>query len=103
MLHLAGDQKSLFNPRSTTEKRTSFDLLENWEGVGRRGSQEDWWRSIPTCIWWTLWRERNERGHDGIANSSHNIEMRSLSLLYFWCKQDIVGEIDSLVDFIGQL
>ncbi|KAG5585506.1 hypothetical protein H5410_045940 [Solanum commersonii] len=60
------------------------------------GSQEDWWRSIPACIWWTLWRERNDRGHDGIASSSQNIKMRSLSLLYFWCKQDIVGRIDNV-------
>ncbi|WMV08672.1 hypothetical protein MTR67_002057 [Solanum verrucosum] len=29
--------------------------------------------------------------------------MNSLSLLYFWCKQDLVGEVDSLVDFKAQL
>ncbi|KAG5624032.1 hypothetical protein H5410_009250 [Solanum commersonii] len=29
--------------------------------------------------------------------------MKSISFLYFRCKQDIVREIDSLVDFIGQL
>lgn len=33
--------------------RTSFDLLKNWEGVVRRGPQEDCWRSISACIWWT--------------------------------------------------
>lgn len=24
--------------------RTSFEMLQSWEEVGRRGSQEDWWR-----------------------------------------------------------
>ena len=83
--------------------KTSFGMLESWEGVGRRGSQEDWWRSIPACVWWTLWKERNERCHDGKASCFQKIKMKSISLLYFWCKHDIVGEIDSLVDFIGQL
>lgn len=29
--------------------------------------------------------------------------MNSLSMLYFWCKQDLVGEVGNLVDFIAQL
>jgi len=83
---------------------TSLDMLKHWEGMSRRRrSKEDWWKYIPACIWWTLWKERNERSHDGQASSIQKIKMKSLSLLYFWCKQDMVGEVVSLVDFIGQL
>uniref|UniRef100_A0A0V0H8T7 Putative ovule protein n=2 Tax=Solanum chacoense TaxID=4108 RepID=A0A0V0H8T7_SOLCH len=63
--------------------RTSFDMLQSWEGVGRRGSQEDWWRSIPASVWWTLWKERNERSHDGKASSRQMIKMKSIGFLYF--------------------
>ncbi|XP_006352585.1 uncharacterized protein [Solanum tuberosum] len=84
--------------------KTTLELLRQWEGVGRRRrSKEDWWKCIPACIWWTLWKERNERSHDGKLNSTQKIKMNSLSLLYFWCKQDLVGEVDSLVDFKAQL
>ncbi|KAG5624659.1 hypothetical protein H5410_009877 [Solanum commersonii] len=71
-----------------------------WEGVGRRRrSKEDWWKCIPACIWWTLWKERNERSHDGKLNSTQKIKMNSLSLLYFWCKQDLVGEASLKASF----
>ncbi|KAH0709195.1 hypothetical protein KY284_010622 [Solanum tuberosum] len=84
--------------------KTTLGLLRQWEGVGRRRrSKEDWWKCIPACIWWTLWKERNERSHDGKLNNTQKIKMNSLSLLYFWCKQDLVGEVDSLVDFKAQL
>ncbi|WMV32526.1 hypothetical protein MTR67_025911 [Solanum verrucosum] len=84
--------------------KTTLEFLRQWEGVGRRRrSKEDWWKCIPACIWWTLWKERNERSHDGKLNSTQKIKMNSLSLLYFLCKQDLVGEVDSLVDFKAQL
>lgn len=30
-------------------------------------------------------------------------KMNCLSLLYFWCKQDVMGDIEDLVDFIGKV
>ncbi|KAF3626319.1 putative salicylate O-methyltransferase-like [Capsicum annuum] len=38
--------------------RTTLELLKCWNGVGRRGSTEDWWKRLPACIWWTLWKEQ---------------------------------------------
>lgn len=86
-----------------TMPRTTFEVLIHWQEIGRRGSKEDWWKYIPACIWWTLWRERNERCFEGNASNIQKIKSRCLSLLYFWCKQDIVGEPASLVEFIRQL
>ncbi|WMV21276.1 hypothetical protein MTR67_014661 [Solanum verrucosum] len=73
--------------------------MGHWQGIGTRGSKEDWWKNILACIWWTLWKERNERCYEGKVSSSQE----SLRLLYFWCKQNLVGEVDSLVEFISQL
>ncbi|KAG5597351.1 hypothetical protein H5410_038583, partial [Solanum commersonii] len=57
------------------------------------GLQNNWiTEEANACIWWTLWKERNERSHDGKLNNTQKIKMNSLSLLYFWCKQDLVGE-----------
>ncbi|KAG5602254.1 hypothetical protein H5410_033624 [Solanum commersonii] len=47
----------------------------------RSRSKEDWWKYIPACIWWTLWKERNERSFDGQASSIQKILMKNLSLL----------------------
>ncbi|WMV25489.1 hypothetical protein MTR67_018874 [Solanum verrucosum] len=30
--------------------RTTFEVLTHWQGIGKRGSKEDWWKNIPACI-----------------------------------------------------
>ncbi|WMV52845.1 hypothetical protein MTR67_046230 [Solanum verrucosum] len=84
-------------PKSTKE------LLNCWKGIGSRGASEDWWRSIPACVWWTLWKERNSRFFEGKGIKSQKIRIQCVSLLYFWCKQDMVGDTVHKVDFIGNL
>ncbi|XP_049354731.1 uncharacterized protein LOC125819316 [Solanum verrucosum] len=42
-----------------TMPRTTFEVLTRWQGIGKRGSKGDWWKNVPACIWWTLWKERN--------------------------------------------
>lgn len=48
-----------------TMPRTTFEALTHWQGIGKSGSKEDWWKNIPAYIWWTLWKERNERHYEG--------------------------------------
>ncbi|CAN4115778.1 unnamed protein product [Withania somnifera] len=88
---------------SWTMRENTFDLLKNWETIGRRNSEEDWWKLIPACVWWTLRKGRNTRYFEGKSNNIHKIRMNCIILLYFWCKQEMVGDIDLLVDFIGKL
>lgn len=44
------------------------NLLEIWQSQGVKGSLKQIWRTIPICILWTIWLERNkaslrERGY----------------------------------------
>ncbi|KAG5624648.1 hypothetical protein H5410_009866 [Solanum commersonii] len=65
-----------------TMPRTTFEVLTHWQGIGKRGSKEDWWKNIPVCIWWTLWKERNGRCFEGKVSSSQEIKMRCLSFIF---------------------
>ncbi|WMV54585.1 hypothetical protein MTR67_047970 [Solanum verrucosum] len=82
--------------------KSTMELLNCWKGISSRGSKENWWMTIPACIWWTLWKERNTRCFEGKSSNIQKIQSQSLSLLYFWCKQEL-GDIVALVDFIGNL
>lgn len=73
-----------------------FDVLKQWEGVGRKGSNNNWWvEEHPACIWWTLWRERNAWCHERKASSVQMIKMKFEFTVF------LVREVEKSVDFIG--
>lgn len=51
------------------------DLLKCWVRRGRSRSQKKWWRRIiPSCIWWSVWKERNERCLEDRSNSLQKVK-----------------------------
>jgi len=83
--------------------KTTLEVLNSWPGVGSRGKKEEWWKLIPACIWWSIWKERNARCFEGQKINFQRIKTNCNSLLFFWCKQDLVGDGVELVDFLGNL
>lgn len=55
--------------------RTILELLCNWKQIARREAEEDWWQSIPSCIWWTIWMERNSKYFKDRSNPIRKIKM----------------------------
>ncbi|KAG5575483.1 hypothetical protein H5410_055617, partial [Solanum commersonii] len=49
-----------------------------------------------------LWKERNAKCSGDKSNNIQKIIMNSVSLLYFRCKQDMMGDTELFVDFIGR-
>ncbi|WMV39324.1 hypothetical protein MTR67_032709 [Solanum verrucosum] len=45
--------------------KTTLEVLNSWPGVGSSGKKEEWWKLIPACIWWSIWKERNARCFEG--------------------------------------
>lgn len=45
----------------------------------------------------------NSRHFEDKSNQIQEIKMNCLSLLYFWCKQKLMEDIEDLVDFIGEV
>lgn len=72
--------------------KTTLELLNSWNGIGRRRQSKYWWMSYPICIWWTLWKERNTRCFECKSCNERKIKMKRLSLFFFWCKHNMVGE-----------
>lgn len=62
---------------------STLALLSNWWSIGNRGGEEDWWKIIPACIWWTVWKERNGRHFEGTSSFIEKIRMNCLSLFFF--------------------
>ncbi|XP_059314473.1 uncharacterized protein LOC132065213 [Lycium ferocissimum] len=36
-------------------------VLKCWNRDGNVTGKEERWKIVPSCIWWTVWKERNQR------------------------------------------
>ncbi|KAG5616392.1 hypothetical protein H5410_016216 [Solanum commersonii] len=88
--------------RNNGRCRTYCRLLSS---ADRRGGvkAKKWWRIIPACIWWSVWKERNGRCYENKSNSIQKVKENCIAYLYFWCKQECIEEVEQLVDMLGSL
>ena len=57
--------------------------------------------TAPACIWWNIWKERNQRILEGKEFSIQKIKWKVITSLGFWCKEQNIEEEIHLVDFVG--
>ncbi|KAG5597227.1 hypothetical protein H5410_038459 [Solanum commersonii] len=57
--------------------KTTLEVLNSWPGVGSRGKKEEWWKLIPACIWWSIWKERNAKCFEGQKINFQRIKANS--------------------------
>jgi len=72
----------------TMPEHTS-DLLSCWIRRGGSKSQKRWWKLIPSCVWWSVWKERNGRCFEDRSNSIHKVKWNCIVSLLFWCNSFI--------------
>ena len=83
--------------------RKIAQLLNCWINIGNTTIKEERWRIVPACIWWTVWKERNQRCFEGKKNNLQNFKMNCIALYYFWCKQKVLVQVKELFDVIDYL
>ncbi|WMV52984.1 hypothetical protein MTR67_046369 [Solanum verrucosum] len=86
----------------TMPEHTS-DLLSCWIRRGGSKSQKRWWKLIPSCVWWRVWKERNSRCYEGVENEMQKIKLNFILLLCFWCNQLYSNESMSNTDVLDSV
>ncbi|WMV19280.1 hypothetical protein MTR67_012665 [Solanum verrucosum] len=79
------------------------EVLKCWNSDGNAGKKEEIWRIVTACIWWTIWKERNQRCFEGKNNTIQKIKKNCLGLYYFWCKQEVIGNSEDVSNAIDWL
>lgn len=74
-----------------------------WRQALRTSKKEERWKFVQTCIWWTIWKEMNNRSFQNVQNSIQKIRMNCLAHFYSWCKQDILARPEDVFDVLGCL
>ncbi|WMV14425.1 hypothetical protein MTR67_007810 [Solanum verrucosum] len=83
--------------------RDTLEVLECWNKYSCQSEQKERWKIIPACIWWTVWKERNQRCFEDNHSSIQKLKMKCLALFYFWCKHEYMEDIESFIDVLGSL
>ncbi|WMV10142.1 hypothetical protein MTR67_003527 [Solanum verrucosum] len=79
------------------------EVLQCWNRDGNAGKNEKRWRIVPACIWWTIWKERNQRCFEGRQKNIQKIKTNCLGLYYFWCKQVVIEDAENVFNIIDWL
>ncbi|XP_059277663.1 uncharacterized protein LOC132031768 [Lycium ferocissimum] len=78
-------------------------VLKCWNRDGNVTRKEERWKIVPSCIWWTVWKERNQRCFENKQNNLQKLKMNCLALFYFWCKQEILDQTEDIFDVLDLL
>ncbi|WMV36652.1 hypothetical protein MTR67_030037 [Solanum verrucosum] len=78
------------------------DLLSCWISRGGKNSKKKW-SIMPSCIWWSIWKERNSRCFEKKANLIEKVKWNCLTTFYIWCKEEGIEKAAQILDFIGTL
>lgn len=79
------------------------EVLTSWKRDGDHSRQKERWKIVPACIWWTIWKERNQRCFEDNHSSIQTLKMSCLMLFYFWCNQEYLEEGECIFDVLDQL
>jgi len=69
----------------------------------KRGWLQGIWKMIPLDIWWSTWKERNQRIFDGKARSYQEFKFYFLRTLYSWSQVLNVGTYLNFLDFVDKI
>ena len=77
-----------------------LDLCACWCSFGRTKSAMVW-KMVPICIFWSIWRERNNRCFEDLECSMEEILAYLLYSLYSWTMAYLSPLSVSYVDFLS--
>ncbi|KAJ9671525.1 hypothetical protein PVL29_025297 [Vitis rotundifolia] len=79
------------------------EVLDSWRGpfVGKK--RKKIWTSIPLCIFWTIWKERNRLAFRGGSIAIQRLKNSFVCNLWSWAKVYMGEESSSLLGFLEWL
>lgn len=67
------------------------EVLACWNRHSNLSGHRKTWKIVPACIWWSIWKERNQRCYEDKSNTFQKLKMNCLVfylfLVYSWISQ----------------
>ena len=82
---------------------TVKEVLFSWRGPFAGKKRKKIWNSIPLCIFWTVWKERNRLAFRGGSLDIQKLKNSFVCNLWSWARVYIEEESSSLIGFLEWL
>ena len=79
------------------------DALVGWKGPPSRKSLKRVWMAAPLCLFWTIWRERNEAVFEDMVPSTQRMKSSLLFALWSWAIANANVQAVNVIDFLDLL
>lgn len=76
------------------------ETLLSWHGSFMSRKRKKVWQVAHLCLFWTMWKERNNRAFDNEEHLDQGIKVAFLSNLWVWGNLYIPFGPSSIVDFV---
>ena len=76
------------------------DLLACWWAGRGRSKIKELWNSIPHCVFWCIWWERNLRSFEGKERNQLDLKWLILHTLMEWSNASGLNSFSSIFDFL---
>ena len=77
------------------------ELIEGWYGGLSKHRHSRIWNSVPHCLMWSVWRERNFRTFEGSETLIADLKMQFFRTLFEWMQAMNCFSFASFQDFLN--
>lgn len=77
------------------------NFLANWRGLSNNSQVVIIWEMVPICLYWCIWRERNDRNFEDGERSIEELEVFFLKFLFLQAEAIICNELNVYDLFIS--
>lgn len=77
------------------------ESLLGWHGSSIKNRKKDW-TTVPLCLFWTIWKEKNMRAFENIEKGDQAIKQSFVYVFCGWVRV-YIGDSSLLLDFIDWL
>ena len=76
------------------------DTLSRWEEAGKGAKNRSYWKTIPSCVRWTIWKERDARSFEDRNRTVHKNQKRLYFAFVFWCTRNSPIDAENILDVL---
>lgn len=77
--------------------RSIKEIFRSWSLYKRR-KRSSLWDAAPLAVYWTIWKERNQRAFDNEVMSIARLKESIVKILSLLCNESVMGEGNSFVE-----